>query len=376
MIDNKLLYLGVIGTIAFFFAVLERRTAWRIFKYLPAVVLIYATMILLASFHLFAPNSELSSTYSIAKSNLLPAMLFLMLLNIDFSIFKKLGKKLTVAYISAVISLALAFIVVVFIFNFPPSQSSIFSALAGSWMGGTANMLAVGAALDINETQMGIALVVDAVDYAIWVMFLLLIVPMAPWFNKTIGATAQYEHIRAIGCACNLGPKRYYLLLFLAFSVALISQYIATILPLLSTTTWLVVLASFFGIIGSFTNLKNINGSQEIASGMLYLLIAFIGSRANFTGMENLGLYLLAGMMILLLHAIMMLLSAKIFKLDLFSIALASLSNIGGVASAPILAAAYNRAFIGVGVLMAIFGYLIGTFGGLSIGYIIRILNT
>lgn len=376
MIENSFIYLFVIGGVAFFYATLERKTAWPLFNYLPAIVLIYATMIGFSAQGLFSQNSDLSTTYSTAKNNLLPAMLFLMLLNIDFKIFKKLGTKLSIAYISAVLSLALSFVIVVLAFNFSAQEGTIFSVLAGSWMGGTANMLAVGAALNVSEAQMGIALVVDAIDYAFWVMLLLGFVPFAAWFNKKVGATASYEHFNDIGCACNLGPKRYYFLLLTAFIIALTSQVIAEFLPYFSTTTWLVLLATFFGISASFTPLKNINGSQEISSGMLYLLIAFIGSRADFNGMQELETYLFAGLMILLVHAVMMLISAKLFKLDLFSIALASLANIGGVASAPILAAAYNRSLIGVGVLMAIFGYLIGTFGGLGIGYILQVLTS
>jgi len=104
---------------------------------------------------------------------------------------------------------------------------------------------------------------------------------------------------------------------------------------------------------------------------MLYVLIALIGSKAIIESFAGLGVYVLAGFSILMMHALLMVIGAKIFKLDLFSIAVASLSNIGGVASAPILAATYNKSLVSVGVLMAIMGYLIGTFGGLLVGNIL-----
>ena len=124
-------------------------------------------------------------------------------------------------------------------------------------------------------------------------------------------------------------------------------------------------------ILASFTSLRTINGSSEIATTMLYLLIALIGSKAYFEDFSGVGVYVFAGFCILALHALLMVFGAKIFKLDLFSIAVASLANIGGVASASILAASYNKALAGVGALMAIMGYIVGTFGGLMIGEIL-----
>lgn len=105
---------------------------------------------------------------------------------------------------------------------------------------------------------------------------------------------------------------------------------------------------------------------------MLMFLIALIGSQAHLRGFSEVPLYLGVGLLILLLHAGIMVIAAKLFKLDLFSIGVASLANIGGVASAPILAAAYHRSLIGIAVLMAIMGYMIGTFAGLAIGYVLK----
>lgn len=374
MITSPLLYLFVIGMLAFIFATLASKTNSKIFNYLPAVVIIYACSMALASLDLFASNEAITHTYKTAKNNLLPAMLFLMLINVDFKLFKQLGRKLTIAYFSAVVSLAFSFVLVFVIFQFSANESGTFGALAGSWMGGTANMLAVGAALNVSEAQMGVALVIDSVDYALWVMFLLTLVPLAPWFNEKMKTSAQYSNFNEIGCACNLGPKSYYFLLISSLLVALVSQLLAEYMPYLSYTTWLVIFATIFGIIGSFSPLKKRNGSQQIASSMLYLLVALIGSRADFAGMNNILTLLFAGILILILHAAFLVLSAKLFKLDLFSIALASLANIGGVASAPILAAAYHRSLIGIAVIMAIFGYLIGTFGGLAVGYLLKVI--
>jgi uncharacterized membrane protein len=175
-----------------------------------------------------------------------------------------------------------------------------------------------------------------------------------------------------IGCACTIGAKRYWLLILLSIVVAFATNLIASSgFVVLNYTTTTVVLATILGVLGSFTNLKTINGSSEVATTMLYMLIALIGSKAVFENFSGVGVLVFAGFCILLIHALVMIVGAKIFKLDLFSIAIASLSNIGGVASASILAATYNKALVSVGVLMAVMGYLVGTFGGLAVGSVL-----
>lgn len=326
---------------------------------------------LLASLGLFDSNAEISSIYKQTKTNLLPAMLFLMLLQVDLRHFLKLGKSLLIAYILAVLSIAFSFIVVAIIFDFSSSMSGAFGALAGSWLGGTANMIAVGSALNVDEEAFAYALVVDSVNYTLWVMLLLFLVPFAQYFNKFTQSSENLAYLGDIACACTIGAKRYWILILLALAVSLLTQYLETLFSVINATTTIVILASVFGILASFTRLRDLNGSSELSTSMLYLLIALIGSHAVIESFSGLGLYVLAGFCILIVHTIVMIVGAKLFKLDLFSIAVASLANIGGVASTPILAAAYNKSLVSVGILMAIMGYIIGTFGGLLLGNIL-----
>jgi len=326
---------------------------------------------LLATLGVFEKNEQIDAAYSLAKTNLLPAMLFLMLLQVDFSHFFKLGKSLLLAYLLAVISLACGFILVSLLFHFNHDTALAFGALAGSWMGGTANMIAVGSALGVSAELYANVLIVDSVNYTFWVMFLLFLVPFAPLFNRFTGAKESEALFSEIGCACTLGAKKYWLLISLALIVSFVSQWLAWHVEILNKTTTIVLLATLFGLLGSFTKLKKVNGSSEVATTMLYILIALIGSKALFESFSEIGVSIFAGFMILLIHALLMVLGAKLFKLDLFSIAVASLANIGGIASAPILAASYNKSLVSVGVLMAIMGYLIGTFGGLLVGNIL-----
>jgi uncharacterized membrane protein len=371
VISSPLVYLFVLALEATLFNTLEKKTEFKIFKLIPAVVMIYAFSMLLASFGMFEYNQEINSIYKLTKTNLLPAMLFLMLLEVDFKHFLKLGKSLLISYVLAVFSLACGFVVVAFIFDFNQEMASAFGALAGSWMGGTANMIAVGSALGVTQEAFGYALIVDSINYTLWVMLLLFLVPFAKVFNRFSKSDENMAYLGEIGCACSMGAKRYWLLIFLAIIASLLSQLLAEQVEFLNKTTTIVLLSSFFGVLGSFTKLRYINGSNEVATTMLYIIIALIGSKAVFDSFGAVGVYVLAGFVILIIHAVLMVVGAKIFKLDLFSIAVASLSNIGGVASAPILAATYNKSLVSVGVLMAIMGYLIGTFGGLVVGNIL-----
>jgi len=371
LITNSLLYLFTLAFIATSFYLLESKTSFKIFKLIPSVVFVYAFSMLLASFGVFESNSEVNAIYKQTKTNLLPAMLFLMLLQVDLRHFFKLGKSLLISYVLAVGSIAFAFVVVALSFSFTPEMSGAFGALAGSWMGGTANMIAVGSALNVSEDAFAYALVVDSVNYTLWVMLLLFLVPFASYFNKFTKSSENLAYLGEIGCACSMGAPRYWLLILLGLIASFLAQYLSTLFTILNTTTTVVILASLFGVLGSFTKMRELNGSSEVATSMLYIIIALIGSKAVIESFSGLGIYVLAGFTILLIHAMIMVIGAKIFRLDLFSVAVASLSNIGGVASAPILAATYNKSLVSVGVLMAIMGYIIGTFGGLFVGNIL-----
>jgi len=209
LITSPLLYLFTLAFVATAFSLLESKTKLKVFKFIPAVVMIYASSMFMASMGVFESNDEINAIYKLTKTNLLPAMLFLMLLQVDFTHFFKLGKTLLISYILAVLSIAFGFIVVSLLFNFNSDMSAAFGALAGSWMGGTANMIAVGSALGVSEDAFAYALVVDSVNYTLWVMMLLFLVPFAAAFNKFTKSDENLAYLSEIGCACTVGAKRY-----------------------------------------------------------------------------------------------------------------------------------------------------------------------
>jgi len=386
MIENGFTYLAVLMMIGSAIVYTEKKSQHKLFEYLPAIVIIYFVVMLLSTFGLWEKTESVTATYKTVKSNLLPAMIFLMLLLADMREIFKLGKKMLLTFLLASTSIALGFIGMFTLFqsSFGAEAWKPFAALSGSWMGGTANMVAIQGALDLPDSAMGYTLLIDSIDYAIWVMILLALVPFAKKFNHWTKADTSV--IDAVGA--KLAQKEeskkpmdfssIFLLLGSALLVSALAQYGASFLPttsFLTTTTWIVIIATLAGIVFAMTPLAKISGSSELANIMLYLIVALIASRANFTELTEAPLYIFAGFVIITIHLVIMVIFAKLFKLDLFSLGVASLANIGGVASAPILASAYSKALIPIGVLMAMMGYILGTFGGLMVGKALEMIS-
>ena len=386
MIITGFTYLAVLAMIASSIVYLEKKTQHKLFEYLPAIVIIYFVVMLASTFGLWEKTESVTATYKSVKSNLLPAMIFLMLLLADMREIVKLGKKMLLTFFLASVSIGLGFVGMFALFHtsFGAESWKAFAALSGSWMGGTANMVAIQGALNLPDAAMGYTLLIDSIDYAVWVMILLALVPLAKRFN--VWTKADTSIIDEVGerlalKESNKNPISFDGLFFLlgsAFFVSALAQYSASYLPttdFLTTNTWIIILATLAGILFAMTPLAKISGSSELANIMLYLIVALIASRANFAELTEAPLYIFAGFVIIAIHIVIMIIFAKIFKLDLFSLGVASLANIGGVASAPILASAYSKALIPIGVLMAMMGYILGTFGGLMVGKILEIIK-
>ncbi len=386
MITNGFTYLALLTLLASGIVYIQKRSQHRLFEYLPAIVILYFTVMLLSTFGIWEKSESVTATYKAMKSNLLPAMIFLMLLLADLREIFTLGKKMILTFFLASISIGLGFIGTFALLHtyFDPQSWRAFAALSGSWMGGTGNMVAIQGALNVPDSKMGYALLIDSIDYAIWVMVLLALVPMAKKFNHWSGAdTTLIDEVGERLSAKEAEKKSIsfeslFLLLGSALFISALSQWGATFLPttsFLTQTTWVVILATLFGTGFAMTPLAKVAGSMELGNIMLYLIVALIASRANFAELTQAPLYIMAGFMIIAIHLCIMVVFAKLFKLDLFSLGVASLANIGGVASAPILASAYSKALIPIGVLMAMMGYIIGTFGGLMVGKALALIG-
>lgn len=387
MITNGFTYIAVLIFIAALLVWLQKHTKSKFFDYAPPIVLLYLITMIFCTLKVWDLEAT-KPAYSALKNNILFAMIFLMLLRCDIRKIFKLGPKMLGGFFCASITISLGFIITYAILHGPLGEGAwkALGALCGSWMGGSGNMIAVQAALDIGEADMAYALVVDSIDYSIWVMFLLWAINLAPKFNKWVKANTKTldEVSKRLedDAKANDGSITFVNIIFLlglSLVVSALGQNIGTTLngalPFLDTSTWTVLFITLAGLAGALTPVGKMAGTTELSNVMLYSVVALLASRASFLELTDAPVWIIAGFMILGIHGILMVLCAKIFKLDMFTCGVASLANIGGSASAPILAGAYSGALVPVGILMALMGYVIGTGGGLIVANIMSLFG-
>lgn len=386
MITNGFTYIAVLIFLAAMLVWLQRYTKAKFFDYVPPIVLLYLITMICCTCGLWDMEAT-KPAYSALKNNLLYTMIFLMLLRCDIRKILKLGPRMLGGFFAASLSICIGFIVTFAVMKdwLGADSWKALAALCGSWMGGSGNMIAVQAALDISEADMAYALVVDSIDYSIWVMFLLWAINLAPKFNKWVKAdtSALDEVSRRLeeDAKANDDKITFVNLIFLlglGLVTSAVGQNIGAalngMLPFLDKATWTVLFITLAGLVGAVTPVGRMAGSTELSNVMLYSVVALLASRASFLELSDAPAWILAGFMILAIHGLLLVILAKVFHLDMFTCGVASLANIGGSASAPILAGSYSGALIPVGVLMALMGYVIGTGGGLIVANIMAML--
>ena len=391
MIKNGFMYIAALIFIAAILICLPRifkgKTAQNIFKFAPPIVLIYLGLMVLCTVKLWDLEAT-ESAYSSLKNPILYAMLFIMLLRCDLKKIIKLGPKMLIGFFAATLSIGLGFVVSYAIMhNFLGEGSwQALGSLCGSWMGGGGNMLAIQAALDVPESTMAYALVMDSICATLYVMFLLWAIQMSDKFNKwTKADTRVIDEVGqslAAEAAANTKPLVWQNIILLIGSGLLVSAVcqqlgivINGVLPFFDKATWTVLIVTVLGVGLAMTPFGKIKGTEEISNVMLYIVVALIASRADLSAMGNAPAWLLSGFIILAIHVIIMIILAKVFKLDIFTSAVASLANIGGTATAPVLAGTYSSALVPVGIIMALLGYVVGTGGGLIVAHLMSLIG-
>lgn len=389
MIKDGFLYLAAIIFISAVLICLPKifkgKIANKVFSFAPPIVLIYLGLMILCTLKLWDLDAT-AETYSTMKNPILYAMLFLMLLRCDLRKIVKLGPKMLIGFFSATISIGLGFIIAFIIMKGAIGSDAwqALGALCGSWMGGGGNMLAIQSALNVSENSMGYALVMDSICATLYVMFLLWAIGFSKKFNKW--TKADTKTIDSVGealsaeAAANKKPITFQNISILIGSALLVSagssifgDIISTYIPFFDKSTWTVLIVSLVGILLALTPFGKLAGTEELSNTMLYIVIALIASRADLSAMGNAPMWLLTGLIILLIHVSIMILLAKLLHMDIFTCAVASLANIGGTATAPVLAGAYSSALVPVGIIMALLGYVIGTGGGLIVAHIMSL---
>ena len=233
---------------------------------------------------------------------------------------------------------------------------------------------------------MAYALVMDSICATLYVMFLLWAIGEHKKFNAWTKADTSI--IDGVGAAleeeakANTKPlvwQNIILLLGAGLLVSALSMELGTplnkLMPVFDSSTWTVLVVTVLGILFALTPFGKIKGTEEISNVMLYIVIALIASRADLSAVGNAPIWLLAGFVILVIHVVIMIILAKVLKMDIFTCCVASLANIGGTATAPVLAGAYSTALVPVGIIMALLGYVIGTGGGLIVANIMSLFG-
>lgn len=391
MIKDGFLYLAALIFAAAILVNLPKifkgKKAQVFFNFAPPIVLIYLGLMLLCTLKVW-DLSATSAVYKSVKNPVLYAMLFLMLLRCDLKKIAKLGPKMLIGFFAATLSIGLGFIVSYAIFHQWLGEGSwkALGALCGSWMGGGGNMLAIQAAIGVDEATMAYALVMDSICATLYVMFLLWAIGEHKKFNAWTKADTSV--IDGVGTALeeeakdNTKPlvwQNIILLLGAGLLVSALSMELGTplnkLMPVFDSSTWTVLVVTVLGILFALTPFGKIKGTEEISNVMLYIVIALIASRADLSAVGNAPIWLLAGFVILVIHVVIMIILAKVLKMDIFTCCVASLANIGGTATAPVLAGAYSTALVPVGIIMALLGYVIGTGGGLIVANIMSLFG-
>ncbi len=360
------------------------------FKIVPLLVFAYFVPTALSNSGVIPLESDL---YDFVKDWLLPASLILFTMSVDIPAVMRLGPKQLTLFLAGTATIVvggpLAYLV---LGELVPSSEGDqvwrgLAALSGSWIGGAANFVAIGESVKASSEIMGKIIVVDVALANIWMAILLFFAAREEDLDRWIGADrASLEELRRKSEAFQAQVARpaslpdLLLILFLAIGgTVLAAKAAAVIAPLveqhgtarlseiLGEFAWKVLIATAIGVGISYTPMRKLEGAgaSKIGSVFLYLLVTTIGAKAQFAAVfEVPSLLAIAGVWITI-HAVVLLLLRWLLRAPIFCMAVGSQANIGGAASAPVVAAAFHPALAPVGVLLGVLGYALGTAGGL-----------
>ncbi len=365
--------LFVLAANAAFWFYLERLTGWRLFSFLPPLIFIY---IMPAVFSNVGIIPGKSAVYDWMGANILPVFLTLLLLDVDVrSTVRVMGRGvfvMLVGTLGVIIGAPIGY--AIFKGWLGPEAWKGYGALAGSWIGGTGNMAAVSEGLGTSGTDFGLAVIADNVVYLVWLPILLQSKNLAGLFHRFTGVSQ--EHLDRLKTAANdlivdkgkPAMRHILYLIAIGLGVAMLSHNLSRLIPelppVLTTGTYKILLVTTIGLVLSFTPFRRIPGSHELAMALVYLFVARMGAKAVVSGLAGQAIPFVAGAYVwIFIHGAFILLAARIFRIDVHTAAISSAANIGGAASAPIVAAFHDERLVPVSVLMALIGYAVGNYG-------------
>ena len=374
----------------------------KFYTYFPALLLCYFIPALYNTFGLV--DGENSQLYFVASRYLLPATLVLLTIAIDIPAIVRLGPKALALFLTGTIGvvlggpLALMIVGAVSPETITPETWRGLTAVAGSWIGGGANQAAMKDVFAIPNDLFGTMVAVDVIVANIWMAVLLWMAANSERLDRAAGVdttalVALRDRVDQFAREHARIPTLTDLMLIVAVGFGLtglshllgnpLAAWIARVAPhldrysLTSGFFWIVVLATTFGMLASFTRARELEGvgASKVGQLLVYVLVATIGMQMNLGAVfTNPGLFLV-GLIWIAFHGALLLIVAKLLRAPLFYLAVGSQANIGGAASAPVVAAAFHPALAPVGVLLAVLGYALGTYGGWVSGQLMRIVS-
>lgn len=408
LIKNDVIVFGILFIVLalVFFTSNSKLKGFKLFyKIFPALLMCYLLPAILTSTGVI--SNEYSDLYKMAKTYLLPAALILMTLSIDVKGLLNLGPKALIMFATAAVGIILGGPVAVWVFSLihpetvmaypelvdgvanPETYSSTWrglSTLAGSWIGGGANQTAMYEMFSYEEGLYGAMITVDIVVANIWMAFLLIGVGKNDQLNRFFKAdTSSIDQLvvkmedyeKQVERKATL--KDYMILLGLAFFAVAIAHFASDWISdqlsflkdsenfssLTSKFFWMIVISTIFGFVYSFTKARTYEGvgASKIGSVFIYILVATIGMKMDITKIFDKPLLIFVGLIWMAFHVLLLVIVGKLIKAPFFFLAVGSKANVGGAASAPVVAGAFHPSLATVGAILAVFGYFIGTIG-------------
>jgi len=408
LITNDAVVLGILAVILGWVFWSSSRTTgfWaKFYAYIPALLLCYLIPAVLNSIGLI--DGAASGLYPMARDYLLPSALVLLCIAIDLGAILRLGPKALAMFFTGTLGVMLGALVAFSAMGFIHPETVAgetwrgMTTLAGSWIGGGANQAAMKEVFEVEATLFGQFVAVDVLVASVWMAILLFMAARSARFDAwTRADTSAIEdmknRIEAYQAEHSRNPSLGDLMVILAVGLgttglahAVAGQLVGWIktLPaewrlqdysLTSGFFWITVLATTIGLALSFTRARTLEGAgaSKIGSAMLYMLVATIGMQMDLGALLDRPWLFVMGLIWIAVHGGLMLLVAKLIRAPLFFMAVGSQANIGGAASAPVVASAFHPSLAPVGVLLAVLGYALGTYCAYITGLMLRALAT
>jgi uncharacterized membrane protein len=376
----------------------------KFYTFVPALLLCYLIPSLMNSFGLI--SSEGSNLWPVAKDYFLPACLVLMTLSIDLKAIIGLGPKALVMFFTAVVGIVIGGPVAVFLVSlFSPETVGGegmnaawrgFATVAGSWIGGGANQTAMLEVYGYNPERYAAMVAIDIVVANIWMVFLLYGAgnpqPIDRWLRADTSAIDRLkDRMETYTAEIERPSTQVDFMLIAAVALGtvgashlfagLVTPVFASIGALQETVLtnrffWVVVVATTVGLAMSFTRARELEGAgaSKIGSVFIFMLVAIIGTKMDVFRIGDAPLLFVVGLVWMLFHVCLLMIVAKIIRAPWFFVAVGSKASVGGAASAPVVAAAFHPALAPVGVLLAVLGYALGTYGAILCAELMRLV--